>query len=575
MMENNQEPPSLLILKQKSSSLKLAEQFLGNRGWQLFIVNNLKGLIVTLAQKQPQYMLLPIDFNHKKTAILPKILAQAFPVRIISYAELSVSASISKLQQAHAEYRLFPPVSGPAIERMIFKIQKDDEQKAVERQKIKNSGGHDFTLSESESGGFAFRLDGESQAAARGALSALLSDDSSDGAAGQASGYIADSGGSSGSTSSGSTSSGSTSSGSTSLGGGNINGGLGSSQPHLTASHIEGASSTEVALGAEFGEVPFYGRDDLQFPSTSKAQDKNKLNPNETTSYEVEKNDKNKRAASKSGYQLKSNETLSYREDPTPEWEFDPITGKQKAQPVYKFRSKELPEPETIMVKGTQKALDESAYIKEGLSRYQEVQKTSNAACIVVDSPKFSGYLVAAMGANRKIDEAFMKLIKDRLFGFLKANGEMISEGEKSMDIKIEQIDFEEWAVEQAEFLKKAIHEDSEVAMAFFPSKETSIKLEESVSEKMLKMDINELKEDVAVEFDLYIYLEENKKYLLYTPEGKPLYGSQRERLIEKGVKHMHLRKESSQNVKKYRAQNFLNDKISEFKLKKAQTQNQ
>jgi hypothetical protein len=105
--------------------------------------------------------------------------------------------------------------------------------------------------------------------------------------------------------------------------------------------------------------------------------------------------------------------------------------------------------------------------------------------------------------------------------------------------------------------------------MAFFPSQDTTVRLEASASERMLQLDMSELRGNVVLEFDLYIYLPQNQKYLLYTPEGRPLYEEQKKRLMDKGVAKMHLRKESAQGVKRYRAQNFLNDKIEEFKKKK------
>ena len=102
--------------------------------------------------------------------------------------------------------------------------------------------------------------------------------------------------------------------------------------------------------------------------------------------------------------------------------------------------------------------------------------------------------------------------------------------------------------------------------MAFFPSENTKVDLEQSVSEKMLQIDLTELREDSVMEFDLYIYMPENQRYLLYTPTGRVLMGEQKNRLVGKGMTRMHLRKENIVGVKRYRAQNFLNDKIEEFK---------
>lgn len=563
-----QQSSSILILKQKASSLRLAEQFLGNRGWTLYFANNLKGLIINLAQKQPQYLLLPVDFPHKKVLLLPQILAQAFPVKIIVYAENTTSASTGKLQEVKSDYRLYPPVSGPAIERMILKIQKDEELRVQMAERAALSGQTNANHSSQASQGSEFEIRfKQEQAEARGRLTALLTDDS-DGESGGATGpgFMGHDSGSLGPTYHGdSANSPESGAGYHPTASSPYNGPEGS---YIPEGQSTGGGTLQPSEDGEFGgAVPFYGNQDLDFDRYQ-----NKKSKNNQTSDETDNHGQDPSSSSASIKPLTNNQNQSTYSQSDSASNFQTSSLKsQNKEPVYRFRSSNKVENDTIMVRGTQKALEESTYVTGSNEAVTELKKTSNAACIVVESPKFSGYLVAAMGSDRKIDKSFIEMIRERLFGFLKANGEVLAENEKSMEIKLEEIEFEEWAVEQAEFLRKAIHENTEVAMAFFPSKETTIKLEESVSDKMLQMDIAELKEDVAVEFDLYIYLPQNQKYLLYTPEGRPLLGTQRERLIEKGVGKMHLRKESAHGVKKYRAQNFLNDKIAEFKTKKDQ----
>lgn len=568
-----QQSSSILILKQKAGSLRLAEQFLGNRGWTLYFANSLKGLIINLAQKQPQYLLLPVDFPHKKVMLLPQILAQAFPVKIIVYAENTTSASTAKLQEVKSDYRLYPPVSGPAIERMILKLQKDEEIKAQMAERATQAGSNSAGPTNAESQGTEFEIRfKQEQAEARGRLTALLTDDS-DGDGPSGPGFM-------GHSEAESNQNGPIYHGDSNhnLQGSGPNGAMipdqGSQTNQTEAGYIPGdfkgpQGSNRINDETDFGgQVPFYGNQDLDFDRHKNNKKTSRVTNSDSPIQDEESvvtRDPLKQGLNK---QKQEHEHDYSNSELTQGFQTSSLKAQNK-EPIYRFRSSSSAENDTIMVRGTQKALEESTYVSSSSESVTQLKKTSNAACIVVESPKFSGYLVAAMGSDRKIDKNFIEMIRERLFGFLKANGEVLAENEKSMEIKLEEIEFEEWAVEQAEFLRKAIHENTEVAMAFFPSKETTIKLEESVSDKMLQMDISELKEDVAVEFDLYIYLPQNQKYLLYTPEGRPLLGTQRERLIEKGVGKMHLRKESAHGVKKYRAQNFLNDKIAEFKSKK------
>jgi hypothetical protein len=595
---------SLLILKQKESSLKGAEVFLGNRGWLLNTAFQLKQMILVLAQKNPEYVLIPVDFPHAKILMLPQLLAQAFPAKIILYAENPSTTAMMRLQEIKMPYKIYPPVSGPAIERMIFKIQKDQEEaQARGREGRGVTGSH----GEGENVDVEFRFREQQMQQARGALTALLGGDGSSAAPANTVVLSSEStGGSEGafitgdSNASGTISDGTSNSehmlrpgdlgsypedgslgdqrgfGEGSMyipqneGSGNIYG-IGDENSegrsdsaavnylHLGGSEVPNAkgqyqtprnrnplAQNDGDLGGQEAEgIPFYGRKDLDF---SKVDD-----------------DSLKEALSKARQVREDGEGFHFKSSGRVN-----LNSKKDEEPVFRFRSVEKITEETIIVKGTEKALQESVSVRsQATEKLKTIDKTKKAVCITVESPKFSGYLVAVMGDEKALDAQFVDLIRERLFAFLKAHGEPIEDRDRSMEIKLQEVEFEAWALEQADFLKRAVHDHTEVAMAFFPSQDTTVRLEASASERMLQLDMSELRGNVVLEFDLYIYLPQNQKYLLYTPEGRPLYEEQKKRLMDKGVAKMHLRKESAQGVKRYRAQNFLNDKIEEFKKKK------
>ena len=240
---------------------------------------------------------------------------------------------------------------------------------------------------------------------------------------------------------------------------------------------------------------------------------------------------------------------------------------------VVRIRGQGHQKEESIMVRGTQKALDESVNVRDGRV-VDKIEGSSSVACIVVESPKFSGYLVAAMGKNRKIDDKFIETVREKLMKFLKESGEEIST-EAGMGIKIKQVDFEDWSIEYADFLRKSVHNGDEVAMAFFPFAQANIALGESAHAEMGTVRMEDLQGDIPVEFNLYIHLPANNKYVLYTPRGSTFYGNQKERLGKSGITHMHMKKAEAQDLSKYRAQNYLNSKIAEYEKKKAEKQQQ
>jgi hypothetical protein len=534
---------SIFILKIKPDSLKQAQAFLVNRGWTVGSGTSLREAMAYMIQKKPEFILIAADHPNKKVKLLPKLLAQAFSVKIVTFAESQSGHAISSLHEMGAEYTLFPPVSGPSIERIVLKM-KLDEEKVAEEKKQRIARG-DTNLADSG----VVRLKGESGSEqdannifeqARAALNQLISNDQDDQ---QEGGTFVDKGQSVDMKSSG-------------LGQPGPTGGRASHDqgPREGESFAQWEERTRTAPPA--GMAPTQGEDPPGSQSHQGGFD-------DTSDW--------------SGLEKGTGMGTSLRTDaPQPGHSAKPLavidTGhapkKPKLMPRYKRGDWDKnPDSDSIIIKGTQAALEETVIVRDDIDDYTEIDKASHCACIIVESERFSGYLVAALGKNRKVDRSFIEQVKNRLFSFLKIHGEIVKE-EDSMNVKIEEVAFEDWALEQAEFLRKSIHDGDEVAMAFFPTKDTATKLEQSVSEKMLMMEISELKEDTTVEFDLYIYMPQNNKYLLYTPQGKTLYSRQHKRLTDNGVTHMHLRKDSVHNLKKYRAQNYLNEKIEVFKAK-------
>ncbi|MBO9666430.1 MAG: hypothetical protein J7501_06410 [Bdellovibrio sp.] len=222
--------------------------------------------------------------------------------------------------------------------------------------------------------------------------------------------------------------------------------------------------------------------------------------------------------------------------------------------------------PDSLILKGTREAM-ENACINLEKTHQTRINTATNVSCILVESARFSGYLIAAMAPGHTIDRKFIEKIRGRLFRFLRVNGERIEDNE-SMPIRIKPVPFVAWTAECAEFLRKSVHDGNEVAMAFFPRKDIKAQVELSGDEEMAAFSIGELEANVPVDFNVYIYLPRNNRYVLYTPCGGIFFSEQKQRLINQGVSHLHVLRLELSELDKYRAQNFLNDTIQEFEAK-------
>ncbi len=397
----------LLILSSQPSALKNVEIYLKNRQWELTIVNDIKQALHAVIQSQPRYIMLSLSTPNPKVKNLAAALMRMMPCCTIVFNEASTTQSIRALDQLNHQYTLYPMVSGPAIERLIQKFEKDQSQN-------------------------------------------VSADDSEQTTRGN-------------------------------------------------STNDANQNSDIIRLG---------NKPQQNFDTLLRLLDQSNVSQ-------------------------------------------DTIVLKEKS----------------AVHEGTQQVLEEVLAVGSGEVK-ESLEQSSNIACITVDSPKFSGYLIAAMGKNRSIDPDFVKLIRERLTKFLRTKGESVEDGE-AMNLKLKEVDFEDWALEYADFLKKSVHNGDEVAFAFIPNQEVNTKYIKAANADMIAISIEEFKNDVEVDFNLYLFFPKNEKYYLYTAKGFKFFDHQRERLRGQGVTHVHILKSDLNEYKKYRAQNFLNSKIEEFENKK------
>lgn len=542
-MEVQEVKKSLLILKSQQQSLVAVETFLKNRDWKIHSTTNLKEALTYLIAHQPQFVLISIDFPNKKAKNLPKVLMSALPVCVAVFAEKAVTSSFTEVTNSATEYKLYPPVTGPAIERMVNKYLKDLTTK-------KNTSPDKDRLGLSGSG------EDNSTIAIKGQLSA---------------GLLAQMMG-------------------LDDGGGAIDGHIARDQkddvmPSANWAHQMG-SDTDPYTGQavskdKLGWIPS-GTDlrntDLDLRRSSDTSSTNSSDnsaearaekPTLAPQYSNEDFEgldlraRNSETESKSrtteapGFGTNDDQGRKAPAHGSSDLKADLLTSKLN---TYEYNN-------TLILKGTERTLDEVCVRTPPLTTDSNLtdsstSSTSHVACIIIDSNRFSGYLVTAMGKNRKIDNTFLLKVKERLFNFLKENGERPNEDESSVHLKLRTVPFESWALDCADFLRKSIHEGNEVAMAFFPNEKVKAQFTDSAREDMAQISIEEVRCNIILEFNVYLYLPRNDKYILYTPKGGIFYEHQRKTLTDRGVRDVHVQRTELHLVTGLKVLSFLNDTI-------------
>lgn len=536
-LEANEVKKSLLILKSQQQSLLAVETFLRNREWNIHSTTNLKEALTYLISQQPQFVLISIDYPNKKAKNLPKVLMSALPVCVAVFAEKAVAASFKEVTDSATEYKLYPPVTGPAVERMVNKYMKDLTNKKLSPQERERlglgpaSGGDNSTI------------------AIKGQLSASL--------LAQMMGM--DENSSSISTTEGENPSEPKTSSLTHE----------SSQPQgpsfinneptpsfmppadwaATAQSETDPYSGAQAKGNNLGWIPT--APDLRTPTPLAPQYSQE--DFEELDLRAKKDRESSQSPEKEGPNFKEKDAAP------PQAPLATSSDLRADQIQNKLNQSKF--DHTLILKGTEFTLDEVC-VKNKLIRQESVEQTSHVACIIIDSSRFSGYLVTAMGKNRKIDDSFLVRVKERLFKFLRENGESPDEIDNSVHLKLRTVPFEAWALDCAEFLRKSIHNGDEIAMAFFPNQQVKAQFQDSAREDMARIAIEEVRCDIVLDFNIYLYLPRNDKYILYTPKGGIFFEHQRNTLTGRGVREVHVQRNELHLVTGLKVQSFLNDTI-------------
>lgn len=115
---------SILIIKAPAHNMRPVEHFLQKRNFKVFIEHDVKMAMLKLVEVQPSIIFLAWDHPNLKIMDLPAQMAQATNATIIPYVMGFTREDVRKLDACALNPKLYPPVSGPAIERLISKFVK-------------------------------------------------------------------------------------------------------------------------------------------------------------------------------------------------------------------------------------------------------------------------------------------------------------------------------------------------------------------------------------------------------------------------------------------------------------------
>ena len=434
--------PSIFILKSRVELHRNVETFLKNRKWKVESATNIRDALSIIFGLKPDVIMIPSDHPNKKVRLLPQMLLETFSAQVITYCDSETKISIASLQEMGTEYILFPPISGPSIERLVLKDKK--REKADRPVHVK----------------------GQTKSPVIDQLWALANDE---------------------------------------------DGGLG----------------TFVDKGEK-----------------AKLHQAKETSPKADLKSATEKGP----TAPKMEYQLPREKKLPAR-----------LTDPQYFESLNQISQ------------SVQSALQESLPKMASADSFENVSEISKCSCLQVKSENLSGYLLAALGKSRLLHLDFIESFRQNLGQALASGNKNLKLEGSPLELQLNEVAFESWATDQADFVKKSVLGNAELILAFFPADSAAFEHPPGPSPEMLAFKVPELKASLKVPCNLYLHLPENGKYLLYLAKGRPFTPEQQDRLAKNGISLMYFAKDEKLWIHQYKAENTLNEKIEAFQTNLSQ----
>ncbi|MEQ1723867.1 MAG: hypothetical protein ABL930_11875, partial [Pseudobdellovibrio sp.] len=121
---------------------------MGKRNFEVHSESDIKEALVKVLELKPDYIFIAWDHPNPKVNQLPYIISQATTAPAVVYIMSNTKEASRRLNICKIEPKLYPPISGPAIERLILKFGKNAEQAQQQLNRLKANAESQKNLAE-------------------------------------------------------------------------------------------------------------------------------------------------------------------------------------------------------------------------------------------------------------------------------------------------------------------------------------------------------------------------------------------------------------------------------------------
>lgn len=124
---NDTKPATLFFVKNLSHQFGPVEKFLKKRGYTVVVETDVKTAIDRILEENPEYIFLAWDHKNENIRSMPKTIYQSCTGSVVPFIMSTQRDQLIQIESSGFENKLYPPLSGPAIIRVISKYEKKNQ----------------------------------------------------------------------------------------------------------------------------------------------------------------------------------------------------------------------------------------------------------------------------------------------------------------------------------------------------------------------------------------------------------------------------------------------------------------
>ncbi len=439
---------SLFFIISPDKKLTAIESFLKKRNYKVYIESDLKDALIRLIEIQPDFVFLALDHLNPKVSSLSKIIDQSIITHLIPFVHSSAREEIRKLNYGGFTHKIFPPLSGPGIERLVLKIEKEKSAEALQDALAQKS----------------YLVENQTEIV------------------------------------------------------------------KIKQMAVDHYNSTVVSADEE-------------------EQQKIKM---QKSSVIIQKGARAQLLKSKNEFLTKvKKSSLSEAKKKEIKKDLETQIKSELLDLIQTYQQDEEPNEQNKVV-----SIDNNAPVVEA--------KSSIAKCLLIQSEKWCGYLVAY--SNIEIELSALEPI---LKNWVNQRFENLLESDDSdyFEMKINPETFKAWAPMNAELYDSIQFNQTEIFISFFGIDPSELIMTFDEENELIEIQLDLIPIDEDLQFSLHLHLPENKKFLLYTPAYQKLSPTQKKRLQDKKVDRLFTPAVFEKECKKLIIEHELKNLIEEIQI--------